>query len=143
MEMTLVRPRAHRFVARKIEGDALTDRDLAVLVALWRHRIADSDQLALLDGGNRSNLRVRLRHLYDPGLIGRPEQSINKHMRYWLTTKGARRLKDEGYRINNGIDWNERNKRAGFIFREHTHAVATFLVALEVACQDAGIEFIR
>jgi len=59
-------------------------------------------------------------------------------MVYALTQKGARALREYGYRVDDRVDWNERNKRAGSIFLSHTLVIADFLVSLEVACRSLG-----
>jgi hypothetical protein len=54
---------------------------------------------------------------------------------YGLGRKGARALREHGDRINDQIDWAEKNKRAGAIFMAHTLGVADFMVSLELACR--------
>jgi hypothetical protein len=57
---------------------------------------------------------------------------------YGLGQKGARALRAYGGRIDDGVDWSEKNKRSGAIFLAHTLGIADFMVGLELACRREG-----
>lgn len=78
----------------------LTDRDVAVMEALWRHRCLSGDQLRrLVFECGRSMVRRRLRALYDHNLIDRvrvaavPTRDIPPFL-YTLSRQGAEMLPD-------------------------------------------------
>src|SRR5205823_6349309 len=54
---------------------------------------------------------------------------------YGLGKKGAHALREHGHRINGGVDWTEKNKRAGLKFIAHTLEVADFMTGVELACR--------
>lgn len=129
----------------------LTARDLTLLAHVARHRFLTSAHLAALDGGSVQGVLRCLRSLYDHGYLDRPKvQLATLHTEgprpfvYGLGHKGARALREHGSRINNRIDWSEKNKRAGAIFMAHTLAIADFTVAMELACRGReDIQFLR
>jgi hypothetical protein len=141
-----IKPRAKLF--RRTEappGMELTERDLAILSHVARHRFLTSTQLALLDGGSPQGLLRCLRSLYDHGYLDRPKSQLaTMHDQgpqpfvYGLGQKGARVLREYGHRINSRVDWSEKNKRAGAIFLAHTLEIADFMIGLELACRTDG-----
>lgn len=63
---------------------------------------------------------------------------------YGLGKKGARALREHSHRIDDALDWTEKNKRAGAIFIEHTLEVADFMTGLELGCRARGdVELMR
>jgi len=50
----------------------LSPRDIAILLALFRYRYLPSTYLHCLVGGSGTTLRLRLRELFDAGLVLRP-----------------------------------------------------------------------
>lgn len=129
----------------------LTERDLAMLAHVARHRFLSSTQLALLDGGSAQGVLRCLRSLFDHGFLDRPRSQAATlldqgpaPLAYGLGQKGARALREYGHRINNRVDWTERNKRAGAFYLQHTLEIADFFVALEVSCRVCeNIQIIR
>lgn len=136
--------RAKRFERRDTPPNfQLTERDLALLAHVARHRFLSSKHLAALDGGSEQNLLRCLRVLFDHGYLDRPYAQLAhvpatgpRPMVYGLARRGAQALQDHRQqRAKSQSDWTERNKRAGAKFIEHTLAVANFMVALEIACR--------
>jgi len=137
------KPRAKLFrrteTPRRME---LTERDLAMLAHLARHRVLTSTQVARLDGGSAQGVLRCLRALYDHQYVDRPRAQTAAlldqgpaPMAYALGKKGARALREYGHLINDRVDWTEKNKRAGDYFISHTIEIADFFVSLEVACR--------
>lgn len=129
----------------------LTERDLALLAHVARHRFLTSTHLALLDGGSPQGVLRCLRSLFDHGYLDRPiSQLATLHDQgprpfvYGLGQKGARALREYGHRIDNRVDWSEKNKRAGAIFLAHSLDIADFMVGLEMVCRaDGKITLVR
>jgi hypothetical protein len=129
----------------------VTERDLRLLAHVSRHRFVSSDQLAALDGGSAQGVLRCLRTLYDNGYLDRPKAQLAvlhstgpKPMVYGLGQRGARALREHGHLINDGVDWVEKNKRAGAVFIEHTLRVAEFMTQIELACaRDTAVELMR
>jgi len=143
MDATVERPRARRFERRTLPAPfQLTDRDLAILSHVARHRFVSSEHLVALDGGSEQNLLRCLRVLFDHGYLDRPHAQLAhlpitgpQPMVYGLGRRGAQALRAHGHGLHDGTDWTERNKRAGGSFIGHTLAVADFMVGLELACR--------
>ncbi len=123
----------------------LTSRDLALLAHVARHRFLASTHFALLDGGSPQGVLRCLRSLYDHGYLDRPKSQLAtlhdqgpQPFVYGLGQKGARALREYGHRIDNRVDWSDKNKRAGAIFLAHTLDIADFMVSFELACRAHG-----
>jgi hypothetical protein len=129
----------------------LTERDLTILAHVARHRFLSSAQLIALDGGSPQNLLRALRLLFDHGFLDRPTAQLAnvpaegpRPFVYGLGKKGAQALHEHGHRINGGLDWTEKNKRAGNKFIAHTLEIADFMTRVEVACRlKPDIELVR
>ena len=112
--------------------------------------VLTSEQLALLDGGSAQNV-LRCACIIRPGYLDRPaaqrvglSEDGPRPFVYGLGKKGARALRERGSLVNIGVDWTEKNKRAGAIFIEHTLEVADFMTGLELACRARGdVELMR
>jgi hypothetical protein len=127
----------------------LTERDLRLIAHVAHHRFLSSAHLIALDGGSPQNVLRSLRVLYDHGLLDRPiAQKVMlldegpRPFVYGLGKKGARVLREHGHRIDAGVDWTEKNKRAGLVFLQHTLELADFMTGLELGCQarrDVGL----
>jgi len=136
-------PRARRYQRRDDPAPfQLTERDLAILAHVARHRFVSSEHLVALDGGSAQNLLRSLRVLFDHGYLDRPYAQLAympvigpRPMVYGLGQRGAQALSTHGHALYDGTDWTERNKRAGAKFIEHTLAVADFMIGLELACR--------
>jgi hypothetical protein len=144
--------KAKRFERRTApSGFRLTDRDLAILAHVARHRFLSSHHLAALDGGSEQNLLRCLRILFDHGYLDRPYAQLAhmpvtgpRPMVYGLGRRGAQALREHAVQGSEHSDWTERNKRAGAKFIEHTLAIADFMVGLEIACRNRiDVELLR
>lgn len=149
---TAARVRVKRFHRSETPAPLkLTARDLNLLAHVARHRFLSSAHLCALDGGSPQNVLRCLRALFDHGYLDRPAaQKIGlseegpRPFVYGLGKKGARALREHGDLIDIGVDWTEKNKRAGAIFIEHTLEVADFMIGLELACRVRGdVELMR
>jgi hypothetical protein len=147
-----VMSRSKRFERRTTPARfQLTERDLAVLAHVARHRFLSSQHLCALDGGSQQNLLRSLRVLYDHGYLDRPYAQLAhvpvtgpRPMVYGLGRRGAQALRSYHLLLNQETDWTERNKRAGALFIDHTLAIADVMVPLELACRDQpGLELLR
>ncbi len=142
----IARGRVKRFHRSEItQPMQLTERDLRLLAHVARHRFLSSEHLASLDGGSPQGVLRCLRALYDYGYLDRPKAQLAtlqsggpRPMVYALGQRGARALREHGHLINGGIDWTEKNKRAGAIFIEHTLQIADFMTRLELACGEGN-----
>jgi hypothetical protein len=123
----------------------LTSRDLTLLAHVARHRFLTSAHLAALDGGSPQGVLRCLRSLYDHGYLDRPKAQLAtlryegpRPFVYGIGQKGVRALREYGSRIDDQVDWSEKNKRSGAIFIAHTLGIADFMVGLELACRARG-----
>ena len=123
----------------------LTSRDLTLLAHVARHRFLTSAHLAALDGGSPQGVLRCLRSLYDHGYLDRPKAQLAtlrdegpRPFVYGIGQKGVRALREYGSRIDDQVDWSEKNKRSGAIFIAHTLGIADFMVGLELACRGRG-----
>src|ERR1019366_2634986 len=145
MDAIAEKPRAKRFARRDDPPPfQLTDRDLAILAHVARHRFVSSEHLVALDGGSEQNLLRCLRILFDHQYLDRPYTQLAhvpvvgpRPMVYGLGRRGAQALRDHSAHADRS-DWTERNKRAGAKFIEHTLAIADFMVGLEIDCRERG-----
>jgi hypothetical protein len=139
-----IRASYHRF---KREGEAppilLTEDDVAVLQHVYRHRFVRSDDLyRLFPDRSPDKLSRRLVRLYRNGYLDRPIAQIDRFREggssalvYGLDTSGARYLKDH-LNVPIGVaDWKARNREYTRENLDHTLAVATFMIDLEIACR--------
>ncbi len=144
MQAIVTPARSKRFERRPSPAPfQLTERDLAILTHVARHRFLSSQHLAALDGGSEQNLLRCLRVLFDHGFLDRPHAQLAhvpvtgpRPIIYGLGRRGAQSLRDHAGYAPEQSDWTERNKRAGAKFIEHTVAIADVMVSLEVACRD-------
>lgn len=122
----------------------ITERDLAILQQVFRHRFLRSTHLQALFGGQQVFLR-RLAELYHHGFLDRPREPIefyacagSKPMVYALGNKGADLLRDHCGLPRGKVNWAEKNQGIGPLFLDHTLLVADVMVALELACRTNG-----
>ena len=137
-------PRKKRF-RREPEGRIqITDRDIAVLQQVHRHRFLRSTHLqALLEGGQ--GLVRRLAELYHHGFLDRPREQIeyytysgSKPMVYALGNQGAKVLAQHCGVPRGKVNWTAKNHRLTSLFLDHTLLIADVMVALELACRAHG-----
>lgn len=122
------------------EAFVATERHLAILRALFEHRVLSSDLIADLDGGSPQQVLRTLRTMYDAALIDRPKAQIalliqrgNSPLLYCLGRAGARLLAERDGLDISRIDWTQKNQRVGSMFLEHQVGIARLRVALERA----------
>lgn len=122
----------------------LTDDDIDILRRVFRHRFLRADDLyRLYPGRSPDKLSRRLMRLYRSGFLDRPIAQVDRYraggsqpMVYGLDTAGARLLAERcGVSVGSG-DWKSRNRTYTRENLDHTLAVATFLVDLELACRE-------
>jgi hypothetical protein len=127
----------------------LTPRDLAILRAVYRHRLLRSTHLVALSGGSRQATLRRLQLLFHHGYLDRPSMQLDWYARgseplvYALGNRGAELLETEGVVRRGGVRWDTKNRNLSRVFLHHTLAVAEIMVAFEVACRaHEGVRFI-
>lgn len=139
----------------KREGDApaiaLTEDDIAILEHVHRHRFVRADDLyRLFPGRSSDKLSRRLVRLFRNRYLDRPIAQIDRHREggsaalvYGLDSAGARHLK-EHLNVPVGVaNWKARNRSYTRENLDHTLAVATFMIDLELACRaNASIDLI-
>lgn len=138
--------RKKRFVRDKNpEPMRLTERDLAMIHAVYQHRFLSSTHLIALMGGSRDKVLRRLQALYHNGYLDRPREQLTPHAMegtkpfvYGLSDRGATLLEQYEGIARGKIRWSAKNDTAQFPFIQHTLLVADFMVALEVACRAHG-----
>ena len=125
-----------------------TPRDLEIVRHVAQHRFLTTPHFRKLVKGGGQGIVRRLHVLYHAGVLDRPRAQLeyfhragSKPMVYGLGPQGARMLCQRGDK--NRIDWTAKNRAATKLFIEHTLRVADFMVALEVACRGAGVQFKR
>lgn len=141
--MTGKRSRFKRSTATTLQ---LTDRDVAILRALEQHRFLTTDHLlALTRTSSRQGLTRRLRDLYDAKYIDRPRAQMlslayaeKRPMVYALGNEGAELLSNRFQMPLPDVYWTEKNRRVKEKFVEHTLGISDFMVAMELACRNAG-----
>ena len=119
----------------------LTERDAAIIKAVYRHRFLRSTHILALFGGGQALLR-RLAELYHHAYLDRPREQIefyqnagSKPMVYALGNKGADYLSHCEGVARGKVDWTAKNHTLGPLFLEHTLLVADFMVSMELACR--------
>ena len=135
-----------RFRRAKASALDLTDRDIEILLALEKHRFLTTDHLmALTQSVSKQGMNKRLRRLYDAKYLDRPRAQMHamayadkRPMIYALGNAGAELLSNRFQMRLPDIYWTEKNRRVKEKFVEHTLGVADFMVAMEIACKEAG-----
>lgn len=122
----------------------ITERDLAIVREVFRHRFLRSTHLQALVGGGQGLIR-RLSELYHHAYLDRPKEQIefysragSKPMVYALGNKGADLLAEVDSIPRGKVDWTAKNHTIGPLFLEHTLLVAEVMVAMELACRENG-----
>ncbi len=122
----------------------ITQRDLKILVSVYKYRFLDSIQISRLLGVGESRDKIlrRLQGLYQNGYLDRPPEQVTFHnfqgpkpIVYGLGKKGADFLADYYEVPRNKINWTAKNQSTGALFIDHTLLVAEFMVSLELACR--------
>jgi len=122
----------------------VTERVLAILVALAAHRFLSTDQIARLDGGSAAYVRHLLRLLHRHGLVDRPAGQAaylssflhqgNVSLVYSITRKGMRLLAEHRAPVDPRLDWTTKNTGTGSaLFLAHALQVSELMLALRLA----------
>jgi hypothetical protein len=142
---TATQIRKPRFKRVPVENIQLTDRDLAILRHVHKHRFLRSSHIVQLVGGSQQAVVRRLQLLYHHDYLDRPREQIpfytcpgSKPMVYGLGNAGADILAQHLDVPRGKVNWTAKNKAVGPIFLEHTLLAADFMVALEAACRKSG-----
>ena len=139
--------RSPRFRRVKVPGFRITSRDLAIVRAVYEHRLLSSDHIVgLLGDGSRQQILRRLRLLYHGRYLDRPrvqladlyEQPGTRPMVYGLGDKGADLLAEQAGLKRSAVSWTAKNRAIRSRFFHHTLLVSGIMVAFEVACREAG-----
>lgn len=137
--------RKPRFKRVPVENMQLTERDLAIIRQVFKHRFLRSIHIvALLNSIPQMTVR-RLQLLYHHGYLDRPWEQVefyhkvgSRPMAYGLGNRGADLLAEAFGMPRGKIDWAAKNKSVGQIFLNHTLSTADFMEHLEVACREHG-----
>ena len=134
--------------ARKRPRYQLTDRDVAVVDAVARHRFLSTDQIAALlfptQGGIvSSQCRLRLRLLVSAGFLTRFEQPVvrgkgTKPALFGLAAAGPDLLVSELAYAPEDIDWHPSHSDVSWFFLDHQIMINDIFVALNQACARVG-----
>ena len=128
----------------------ITDRDRAILSAVHEHRFLRSSHILTYVAGSSQQLLRRLHLLYHHGFLERPRAQLDYYHQggsrpiiYGLGQKGAQLLARERGVPLDAIEWGEKNRSVGTIYLEHALLVSDVMVAIEVACKQHGIRFLK
>lgn len=136
------RPRKPRFKrVTDIDRLLLTERDLAILSAVGRHRFLQSHHLLKLLLGSRQHLIRRLGRLFHAGFLDRPVQQlyvrdkIGQKIVYCLTTRGLKALSENAsYQVPS---LPSQKGTAAALSLAHSLRVTDVLVAMKAAAATA------
>lgn len=128
-------------------GLRITERDIAILIAVARFRFLTSQQIARVVGGSAKALLVRLKLLFYHALLDRPSHQHaqlamffddgNRPLVYGLARKGAHLLAELGYAVDGRLDWTTKNARATSQFLAHTIEIANIMIDVAAAAGEA------
>jgi hypothetical protein len=114
----------------------LTERDLAILRAVYEFRVLTTQQLQQLFFPSLHQTYARLSLLYHHGFVERlflgvHADKMNTPILYTLDRRGAETLQAEQ---GSDVQWGKRNKEVTAQFLEHTIAINTVRIAVVSAC---------
>ena len=139
--------RRPRFVrAGEPPSSRITDRDIAIVRHVARHRFLRSTHVSALFQAPHKKVLNQLSLLYHAGYLDRPRAQLEYHARsggsmpviYALGDQGARLLRAGEERDHGDADWARKNRESGREFMLHTLCIADVSVALTVAWQQHG-----
>lgn len=129
-------------------GLRITERDIAILIAVARFRFLTSHQIARLVGGSAQAMLVRLKLLFYHAFLDRPPHQHsqlamffddgNRPLVYGLARKGASLLAELGSAVDGRLDWTTKNARATSQFLAHTIEVADVMIDVDLAVRADG-----
>ena len=136
-----------RLRRKKADPIDLTQRDEAILRALYKYRFLTTEHLqTLTETESKWGMNKRLRLLYDHKYVDRPkaQRAIFSHAAsrptvHALGNEGARLLSSRfGIAMPPTVYWTEKNRRVREKHIEHTLGISDFMVGMEKVCRDAG-----
>jgi len=140
-QSTTYRPQRRR-LRRDKPVFVLQDRDVAILRAVWEHRVRTRKLWSGLfppAGGNpegdHTRLARRLQAMFHSGHLDRLTSPHTKELVYALGPRGAKDLAASGVGIET-VDWSEKNRRLSPFFIEHALVVARLRAALSLALRE-------
>lgn len=101
-------PRKKRAQRTPRYQDEPTERDIQILEALLDNRRMTIDQITALFFGSKSSASIRMRKLYDYGLVMRTIRSMNHPAIYGIDYKGVVTLRKRG--VESAMSWHSSNK---------------------------------
>lgn len=112
----------------------VTDRDRAIINAVFEYRFLRMDQIITLVGGTPKTIRNRMTDLFHAGYVDRLRTQQPGTNAYALGQQGVEFVDadDEDYAR---LDWRRKNTKASWHFIEHTLAIADFRIELQKAMQ--------
>ncbi len=126
----------------------LTDRDVAIVDAIARHRFLSTDQIAALffptkGGIVSSQCRTRLRRLVSAGFLTRFERPVlrtegTKSALFGLAAAGPDLLVSELAYAPEDIDWRPADNKVSWAFLDHQIMINDIFIALSQAAARVG-----
>jgi len=119
----------------------VTERDHAILRAIYRHRFLKSTHIVDLVGGSSQQVLRRLQCLFHHGYVTRPRCQLDFFYRsgsapfvYGISSKGARTLHalaPQPDKRESRMDWTEKNNAVRQLYLQHTLLITDIMVAME------------
>ena len=116
----------------------LTDRDRAILSAVFRFRFLTTGHILSLVPGSRQNIIRRLQCLYHAGFLDRPKAQLPlrfagelTELMYAPTHKGIAQTTVPGEETV----WNKTYRPVSSLFLKHALSVSDALISIETACR--------
>jgi protein involved in plasmid replication-relaxation len=127
----------------------ITERDREIIRLVERFRFVRSSNICSLIPGSPQQLLRRLKLLYHHGFLERPRIQLDyyhhggsRHIAYGLGNQAAALSKRELGAAFRESPWGEKNGSVKRIFLEHALLVSDVIVAIELACRQAGIRLL-
>lgn len=125
----------------------LTEDDIQILLAVYRHRLLDSQSIySLFSDRSEQQLSRRLNLLFRHHYLGRPPKQLelyppgegSHHIIYGIDREGAKLLRERfGVRVS-PYHWLQKNREITRTNIAHTAATSRFVTKLEVAIARSG-----
>lgn len=138
-------PRLTRAAGDTLPGFRLTERDTAIIEAVYAYRALTATQIEQLffSPSTRTQRNLRLKLLYHHGFLLRTEQPQSltegrKPFVYWLDKKGAELLAINREIEVSEIDWHPRTHLVGSLFLAHLLATNDVRIAISLAADKQG-----
>ena len=145
-------PTTKRVKKDLLPGFRMTERDIAIIKAVYTHRALSTFQIEDLlfqpDKGQShrtktSRVRHRLKLLSEHGYLFRDEQPTKLHEGrkprvYFINRKAIPLLAEEFNVFREDIDWHPRDNNVKWMFLDHLLATNDVRIAIEVSAANAG-----